>query len=88
MPSLGGAVDRILQHGEGEARKFEVQLESGHTLGGAAQFKVHISEVIFATDNVGEHLVTEHFGARGIELGDESNANACDGCFQWNACIE
>ena len=81
VTSLGGAVDSILQHGKGKAREFEVQLEAGHTLCGAAQFKVHVAEVIFASDDVGEHLVAEHFRACSVEFGDESDANACNGRF-------
>ncbi len=36
VTSLGGTVDGVLQHGEGKAGEFEVQLEASHTLGGAA----------------------------------------------------
>ena len=65
----------------GRPGEFEVQLKAGHTLCGAAQFKVHVAEVIFASDDVGEHLVAEHFRACGVKFGDESYANACNGRF-------
>ena len=63
-------------------------MEPSDACGGAAQFEVHVSEMVFAADNIGEHLVADHFGACGIEFRDESYADSGDGGFDGYACIE
>ena len=63
-------------------------MEPSDACGGAAQFEVHVSEMVFTADDIGEHLVAEHFLASGIELGDESYADSGDGRFDGYACVE
>ena len=88
VTSFGGAVDGVLEHRQGETGEFEIELESSDSFGGAAKFEVHIAEVVFAANDVGQHLVTEHFRARGIELGHESDTDARNGGFEGNASVE
>ena len=84
----GGTIDRIVEERKRQAREFEIQLESSDACGGAAQFKVHITEMVFAADDIGEHLVADHFGACGIKFRDEPDADSGDGGFEGDACIE
>ena len=76
------------EHRQGETGEFEIELESSDSFGGAAKFEVHIAEVVFAANDVGQHLVTEHFRARGIELGHESDTDARNGGFEGDASVE
>ena len=84
-PEFAGLAHGFEEDGVRDAGQFEVELETGDAFAGAAQFEVHIAEVIFAAEDVGEGGVTlEHVA---FELGDESDADAGDGCFNRHACI-
>ena len=40
-----------------DAGKFQIELEPGHAVIGAAKLEIHVPEMIFRTDNVGQQLV-------------------------------
>ncbi len=44
--------------------------------------------MVFAADDVGQHLVTEHLGAGGVEFSHETDADASHGGFEGNASVE
>ena len=63
-------------------------MEPSDACGGAAQFEIHVSEMVFAADDIGEHLVADHFLASGIEFSNESYADSGDGGFDGYASVE
>ncbi len=70
----------------GHAGKLQVELEAGDAVLGAAEFEVHVAEVIFGTDDVGEQVVALHVALL-VVLGDETDGNAGDRCLDRNAGI-
>src|SRR5436190_19377771 len=79
------AEDRLVHQTQRNAGELQVELESGETLAGAAEFPVHVTEVILAANDVGEHLVTLQVIA--VELGDQTGANAGNGLPQRHTCV-
>ncbi len=61
-----------------ESFDFEVHLEGGNAVFCAADFEVHITEVVFIADDVSEHGVS-------VAFGDEAHGDACDGSFDGDA---
>src|SRR6266404_1544753 len=41
-----------------DAGKFQVELKTGHAVVGAAEFEIHVAEMIFRANDVGQELVT------------------------------
>ena len=57
--------------------KLQVELETGDALLGAAELEVHVAEMVFAADDIGEQCVAgDHVSA---VFGDESAADSRDG---------
>ena len=66
------------------ARKFEVELESSDALLGSANFVIHVSEMIFGTDDVGQQFVAFHLAVV-VVFRHETDANSSDRRLDRNA---
>ena len=67
-----------------DAGKFEIELETSDAGFGSTDFVIHVPEMIFRTENVGEELVTFERTVLRV-LGNEAAANTCDRRFDRNA---
>ena len=64
-------MDGFLENLQWDAGEFEIELISGDAFAGAAQFEVHVAEMVLASDDVEQRLVALEISGL-IELGDES----------------
>ena len=64
----------------GNALNFDVHLQSGDAIGGARDFEVHIAEVIFIAQDVGQHGKT-------VAFFDEAHGNTCHMRFHRHASV-
>ena len=69
-----------------DAWQFQIELEPSNALIGSAKFVVHVAEVIFGTNDVGEQLVTFQIAAV-AKLSDEADGNSGDRRLDRHACI-
>src|SRR5205085_1379303 len=58
-----------------DAWQFQIELEPSNALIGSAKFVIHVAEMIFGTDNVGEQLVAFEIAAI-AKLRDETDGNS------------
>ena len=63
---------------EGQALYLKVELEAGDAFGGAGDFEVHVAEMVFLTEDVGDGGPFSD-GVVGVVLGHEADGNAGDG---------
>ena len=77
-PRVARDVDGFLHNLQADARQLEVELEAGDAARGAAELEIHVAEMIFAADDVGEERVAIQAAIR-AELGDEAAGDAGDG---------
>ena len=54
QPGFLGAVQRVADDLVSDAFGLDVELDGGDAVAGAADFEVHVAEVIFLADDVGE----------------------------------
>ena len=66
--------------------KFQIELETGDTVLGAAKFEIHVAEMIFGTDDVGEQVVALQIPLL-VVLGDQADGNAGNRRLDRNARI-
>ena len=64
----------------GNALDFDVHLQSSDTVGGTSHFKVHIAQMIFVAQNIGQHRKT-------VAVFDQTHCNTCNVRFQRHASI-
>ena len=62
------------------AGDFDIHLDGGNFVFGAANFEVHVAEVVFIAQDVGED-------GDFVAFFDESHGDASDGCFDFEASI-
>ena len=67
-----------------DAGKLQVELEAGHAVVGAAQFEIHVAEMVFAPDDVGQQFVTFQLSILAM-LRDEADGNSGDRCLYRHA---
>ena len=84
---LAGIVDRDGHELVADALELEIQLESGDTDLGAAELEVHVAEVIFTTDDVGQQGVAREL-AVAVILRDETDGDAGDRALEGHTCVE
>ena len=75
---VAGLEDRGLGDLEGQAVDLQVELESGDTLGGAGDLEVHVAEVVFFTEDVGDGGPLGD-RAGGVHLGHETAGDTGNG---------
>ena len=83
-PCFASLVDGFLEDAEGDPWEFEVQLVAGDAGFGAAEFEVHVTEVVLAAEDVDHGEVARHFVVL-VELADEADGDACDWRGERNA---
>ena len=81
---LAVAENRLFRDVDRQAVNLEVELEAGDSRVRAADFEVHVAEVVFRADDVREHDVLADFSAFVVER-DEPAGNAGDGSGNGNA---
>ena len=69
-----------------DAGKFEVELETGDAVIGAAQLEIHVAEMVLGADNVGKKLVTLQLSVFTM-FGDEPDRDSRDHAFNRNASV-
>ena len=79
MRACSVLLDRFECDVEGETLDLEVELEAGDAVLGAGDLEVHIAEVVFRTEDVGEDDVLADL-AVGIALGDETGGDTGARC--------
>ena len=82
-----GFTDAFLEDGERDAGEFQIQLVAGDAEFGAAEFEIHVTEMIFAAEDV-EHREVAFHRVAVVELRDETDADARDGTLQRHASVE
>ena len=83
---LGHLRDGFLRDGEGQTVNLEVQLKPRDTLAGTAYLEVHVAEMIFSPDDVGEDDVLGDVSVI-IAFGNESCGYSRDVFRYWHARI-
>ena len=61
----------------GDALDFDVHLQSSDAIGGASHFEVHVAQMIFVTQNVGQH-------SKAVAILDQAHGNASHMRFHGN----
>ena len=51
-------MDRFGHDFVADAGKFQIELESGDAVIGSAKFEIHVAEMVFRADDVGQQFVT------------------------------
>ena len=64
----------------GDALDLDVHLQRRDTTVCTGHFEVHVAEVIFVAEDVGQHGKARAFF-------DQTHRDTCDGCLQWNASV-
>ena len=49
-------LNRFAQDFQTDARQFQIELESGDAVVGAAKFEIHVTEMVFRANDVGEQV--------------------------------
>ena len=87
LHACGGVLlDRFECDVEGETLDLEVELEAGDAVLRARDLEVHVAEVVFRAEDVGEDDVLADL-AVGIALGDEADGDTCARCGDRHTCI-
>ncbi len=81
---LRGARDRFGHDFVADAGQLQIQLETGHTSFGAAEFEVHVAKMVFRTDDVGEQFIALELAVFAV-IGDQAYRDAGDGRFDGHA---
>ena len=80
------AVNRLFRDFNRQPVDFQVELEAGYAVFGSADFKVHVSVVVFRANDVGEHNVLYYLAAF-VLAGDKPAAYAGYGRLNRHACV-
>ena len=64
------AMDRFAENFVADPGQFQIELETGHALGRSAKFEIHVTEMIFGADDVGQKLVAFQLIVRRIRSRD------------------
>ena len=83
-PRFFGALDRFGHDLVTDARKFEIELITGDAIVGAAKFEVHVAEMVFGADDVGQKLITFKLSIFAL-LRDEADRNSGNDSFHGNS---
>ncbi len=72
--ALLGLGQRFLNDLTGDPGDLDVHLNGGHPCGGTGHFEVHVAQVIFVTQDVGQDLIAS-------AVGDQPHGDTGDRCF-------
>ena len=79
--TLTGLLKCFLHDGRSDALNFDVHLQRGDTSFGTRYFEVHVAEVVFVAEDVGQNCVGT------VVFENEAHCNASNRCFERNASV-
>ena len=66
-----------------DAGQFQIELEPGHAVIRAAEFEIHVSEMIFRTNDIGQQFVAFQLSIFAV-LSYEADGNSGDHSLHWH----